>query len=126
MFSVQKSLLIFASQHKLNLNSKMRITKKFLALTRLTYPHGKERGLLQQLPEGYQEDGMGNYYIQIGDTNTMFTCHLDTADRVQTSVKHVFDGTIIRTDGSSILGADDKAGMTVMLYMIKNKVIKLL
>ena len=100
----------------------MRITKKFLALTRLTYPHGKERGLLQQLPEGYQEDGMGNYYIQIGETNTMFTCHLDTADRVQTSVKHVFDGTIIRTDGSSILGADDKAGMTVMLYMIKNKV----
>ena len=100
----------------------MRITKKFLALTRQTYPHGKERGLIHHLPEGYQEDGMGNYYIQIGETSTMFTCHLDTADRVQTSVKHVFDGNIIKTDGSSILGADDKAGMTAILYMIKKKV----
>lgn len=101
----------------------MRITKKFLALTKFTYPHGKEHQLLDQLPEGYQEDGMGNYYIQIGEKpSTMFTCHLDTADREQTRVKHVFDGNIIRTDGSSILGADDKAGMTVILYMIGKKV----
>ena len=101
----------------------MRITKKFLALTKLTYPHGKEHQLLHQLPEGYQEDGLGNYYIQIGEnTSTMFTCHLDTADREQTKVKHVFDGNIIRTDGKSILGADDKAGMTVILYMIKKQV----
>jgi hypothetical protein len=100
----------------------MRITKKFLALTKFTYPHGKEYQLLQQLPEGYQEDGLGNYYIQIGETSTMFTCHLDTADKVQTRVKHVFDGNIIRTDGKSILGADDKAGMTVILYMIKKQV----
>jgi len=101
----------------------MRITKKFLALTKLTYPHGKERQLLCHLPEGYQEDGMGNYFIQIGDSpSTMFTCHLDTADSSQSRVKHVFDGNIIRTDGTSILGADDKAGMTVVLYMIEKKV----
>jgi len=101
----------------------MRITKKFLALTKFTYPHGKEHQLLHQLPEGYQEDGLGNYYIQIGETpSTMFTCHLDTADKTQTKVKHVFDGNIIRTDGKSILGADDKAGMTVILYMIQKQV----
>lgn len=101
----------------------MRITKKFLALTKFTYPHGKEHQLLHQLPEGYQEDGLGNYYIQIGETpSTMFTCHLDTVDKTQTRVKHVFDGNIIRTDGKSILGADDKAGMTVILYMIQKQV----
>ena len=101
----------------------MRITKKFLALTKFTYPHGKEHQLLHHLPEGYQEDGLGNYYIQIGETpSTMFTCHLDTADKTQTKVNHVFDGNIIRTDGKSILGADDKAGMTVILYMIKKQV----
>ena len=101
----------------------MRITKKFLSLTKFTYPHGKEHQLLHQLPEGYQEDGLGNYYIQIGETpSTMFTCHLDTADKTQTKVKHVFDGNIIRTDGKSILGADDKAGMTVILYMIQKQV----
>ena len=101
----------------------MRITKKFLALTKFTYPHGKEHQLLHHLPEGYQEDGLGNYYIQIGETpSTMFTCHLDTADKTQTKVNHVFDGNIIHTDGKSILGADDKAGMTVILYMIKKQV----
>ncbi len=97
----------------------MRIVKKFLSLTKLTYPNGTEEGLLNQLPTGYKEDGFGNYYIQIGEKpSTMFTCHLDTADRKQTKVKHIFDGNIIKTDGTSILGADDKAGMTVILYMI--------
>ena len=97
----------------------MRITKKFLQLTRFTYPHGTELGLLKNLPNGYQEDGHGNYYLLIGEKpSTMFTCHLDTADRTQTRVNHVFDGNMIRTDGTSILGADDKAGMTVISYMI--------
>ncbi len=97
----------------------MRITKKFLQLTRFTYPHGTELGLLKNLPRGYQEDGLGNYYLVIGDKpTTMFTCHLDTADKTQKRVNHVFEGNMIKTDGNSILGADDKAGMTVISYMI--------
>jgi hypothetical protein len=97
----------------------MRITKKFLSLTKKTYPHGKEHELMSHLPVGYQEDGLGNFYLQIGETpSTMFTCHLDTADRTQSRVNHVFEGNIIKTDGHSILGADDKAGMIVLLYMI--------
>ena len=101
----------------------MRITKKFLQLTRFTYPHGTELGLLKNLPNGYKEDGLGNYYLLIGDKpSTMFTCHLDTADRAQKRVNHVFDGDMIRTDGTSILGADDKAGMTVISYMILKEI----
>jgi len=101
----------------------MRITKKFLSLTKKTYPHGKERELICHLPSGYKEDGFGNFYLQIGDSpSTMFTCHLDTADRSQSEVRHVFQGNIIKTDGKSILGADDKAGMTVILYMISKGV----
>jgi hypothetical protein len=52
----------------------------------------------------------------------MFTSHLDTATSANTPVNHVFDGDIIKTDGKSILGADDKAGVTIMLYMIKNQI----
>jgi hypothetical protein len=52
----------------------------------------------------------------------MFTCHLDTATKALTNVNHVFDGDIIKTDGKSILGADDKAGVTILLYMIENKI----
>ena len=101
----------------------MRITKKFLQLTRFTYPHGTELGLLNNLPKGYQEDGLGNYYLVIGDKpTTMFTCHLDTADKAQKKVNHVFNGNMIGTDGTSILGADDKAGMTVISYMISKGV----
>lgn len=107
----------------INILTEMRITKKFLALTKKTYPHGKEHELIDHLPKGYQQDGLGNFYLQIGDKpSTMFTCHLDTADRTQSKVSHVFQGNIIKTDGKSILGADDKAGMTVILYMISKGV----
>jgi hypothetical protein len=52
----------------------------------------------------------------------MFTCHLDTACRKQEKVTHVINNNIIKTNGKTILGADDKAGMVVLLYMIENKV----
>jgi hypothetical protein len=101
----------------------MNIKKKFLKLTSKTYPHGTEDQLKNHLPKGYKEDGFGNYYIEVGiNSNTMFTCHLDTADRQQKIVRHILDGNIIKTDGTSILGADDKAGMTIMLNMIENKI----
>lgn len=101
----------------------MNVKKKFLKLTSKTYPHGTETELKNHLPTGIKEDGNGNYFIEIGNNpSTMFTCHLDTADRKQEKVKHVLDGNIIRTDGSSILGADDKAGMVVLLYMIEKNI----
>jgi hypothetical protein len=52
----------------------------------------------------------------------MFTCHLDTACGTQQKVNHVIHNNIIKTDGKTILGADDKAGMVVILYMIENNV----
>lgn len=101
----------------------MRITRKFKQLTKYTYPYGTEKGLIPYLPEGYKEDGLGNYYIQIGENpSTMFSCHLDTSCSKKEKVTHVQVGNIIRTDGKTILGADDKAGMTVILYMIEQKV----
>ena len=101
----------------------MKIKNKFLQLTGKTYPHGSEDQLKNHLPKGYKEDGLGNFYIELGDRpSTMFTCHLDTADRKQSIVRHIIEGDIIKTDETSILGADDKAGMTVMLYMIEKGV----
>jgi hypothetical protein len=101
----------------------MKIIKTFLKLTKRTYPHGTEHLLESQLPKGYQIDKHGNYFIQIGEPNTtMFACHLDTVSREEVRVNHVVKGNYIQTDGSSILGADDKAGMTILLYMIENKV----
>lgn len=103
----------------------MNIKEKFLELTSRTYPHGTEEELFPILfntVDGLQKDEFGNLFIKIGDSDVMFTSHLDTATSANTPVNHVFDGDIIKTDGKSILGADDKSGVTIMLYMIKNNI----
>lgn len=100
----------------------IRISTKFKKLTKKTYPNGHEHELTDHLPKGCKMDEFDNYYIQIGETTTMFTCHLDTASYEQTDVVHIQEGDFIKTDGKSILGADDKAGMIIMLYMIENKI----
>lgn len=86
------------------------------------------------------------------DSDTMFTSHLDTIDsgpnsysyqkgkkwdstlkkyvddpnykevEDDKSVKHVFDGDFVKTDGNSNLGADDKAGTTIMMNLISENV----
>ena len=100
----------------------------FLSLTTKTYPHGHEEEVLQFLPK-LDKDKFGNYYKIIGDDkqpSVMFTSHLDTADREQKKT-NLFsrmegDQEIIYTDGTSILGADDKSGVTVMLYMMEHNI----
>ena len=92
------------------------------------------------------------YIIKKSDgtfSDTMFTAHLDTVDRGPTSwdsrkwdvteqkwiypekieeedkekpIKHEFDGDFIKTDGKTNLGADDKAGVTIMLNLMSEKV----
>ena len=103
----------------------MNIKEKFLELTNRTYPHGTEGELFPILfntVDGLQSDEFGNLFIKVGESDVMFTSHLDTATSANTPVSHVFDGKIIKTDGKSILGADDKAGVTIMLNMIKNNI----
>lgn len=100
----------------------------FLSLVTKTYPHGHEEEVLKFLPS-LDKDGYGNYYKIIGENkkpSVMFTSHLDTADSIQSDIKLFSskkDGSeFISTDGMSILGADDKAGVTVMLYMMAHNV----
>ena len=100
----------------------MNIKEKFISLTSQTYPHGTEHQLFDKLPQNLEMDEFGNLFIKIGESDVMFTSHLDTATSALSQVKHVFDGNIIKTDGTSILGADDKAGVTIMLNMIENNI----
>jgi hypothetical protein len=100
----------------------MNIKEKFLQLTSRTYPYGTENDLIHLLPNTLTSDEFGNYYVQIGETDTMFTSHLDTSSSTVVNVNHVLDGQIIKTDGNTILGADDKAGVTILMFMIEHKV----
>jgi hypothetical protein len=101
----------------------MDIKETFLKLTTRTYPHGTEQDLFNLLPESLETDKHGNLFTIIGgNPSCMFTSHLDTATYANAEVTHVIDGNMIQTDGTSILGADDKAGVTILLWMIENKV----
>jgi len=99
---------------------KMNVKETFLRLTTHTVPYNKEIDYLKNLlPMNIlKEDPVGNLFVKIGNSNTMFAAHLDTVGG-DVPVEHVIEGNIIKTDGKSILGADDKAGVVVLLYMIE-------
>lgn len=109
-------------------NSFKYIKSTFLELTSMTYPYGTEDDLVFDMTKkgilpNLEKDQWGNYFIKIGDSRTMFTSHLDTACRSQVKVNHIISKQqIVKTDGKSILGADDKAGVTILLFLIQNKV----
>lgn len=121
----------------------MDIKKTFLELTDQLYPHprvGTENQKVKEFNKSAQKiykilkthvpdierDEYGNFYYRIQDdkkpTSVMFTSHLDTATQATGKVKHVFENDMIKTDGQTILGADDKAGVVIMLHMIEKEI----
>ena len=104
------------------------ILETFLRLTNKTYPYGTEDGLVEKMvecglfPNDLEKDAHDNYFYKIGESRTVFASHLDTVCREQTSVVHTFDGDLIKTDGKTTLGADDKAGVTILLHLMRNKI----
>jgi len=100
----------------------MNIKNLFLELTEYTIPNGMESEMEKFFPPDIQKDGCGNYFYKIGESKTIFTSHMDTSCYSYKKVNHVINGNMIGTDGSTVLSADDKAGMAIMLYMIYKRV----
>ena len=100
----------------------MDIKDIFIELTSCTTPTGSETDIEEYLPSIYKNDPYGNYYIQVGYSNTMFTSHLDNKCDEKEDVIHQFIGNKIKTDGFTILGADDKSGVSIMINMIDNEI----
>lgn len=104
------------------------IPEVFIELTKNTYPHGSENIIADKMyklglfPDGIDMDEHGNYFCKIGESRTIFASHLDTVSKVHEPVTHVLDGFTIKTDGTTTLGADDKAGVTILTWMMKNKI----
>jgi hypothetical protein len=102
------------------------VFETFLRLTSKTVPYGHEDSLVNSMrelfPKGMQKDEWGNYFYKVGESRSIFAAHLDTVSKDYQNVIHVFDGNLIKTDGKTTLGADDKAGITVLLWMIQNNV----
>lgn len=104
------------------------ISKIFLQLTSTTCPYGYEDVFFKifmkpYLPKNVKMDNSGNYYLKIGQSKTIFTSHIDTVSYKFENVDQLIDDdNNVFTTGKTNLGADDKAGMTIMFNMIKNNV----
>jgi hypothetical protein len=98
----------------------------FLHLSKSVVPHGWEAEHYGPLlrAEGFTEDGHGNWSLRIGDTSSAFMCHLDTVGRTPEPIVVRIDekeGTCC-TDGNTVLGADDRAGLAIILWMVRHQV----
>lgn len=106
------------------------LVELFDKLTEYTFIYGLEDKLMKMinpiLPKPLTRDQYGNYFITIGESKTLFCCHLDTVGKQELKVNKEYyeksGHTFVKTDGNTILGADDKTGMVIMINMIDNNV----
>lgn len=103
----------------------MNFRETFLQLTEYTTPYKTETDLeeflLERIPD-LKRDAIGNYHKMIGKSETLFTCHLDNYCKTKEKVNHVIEDNIISTDKTTVLGGDNKAGVTILLYLIEQGV----
>lgn len=111
-----------------------RAKQTFLTLVAINSPSRSERGVadyvearlaslgfvVEEDDAGARIDGnCGNIIAFLkgtvdSATPIFLSCHMDTVEPTD-RIKVVIDGDIIKTDGSTILGADDKLGITAVL-----------
>lgn len=102
----------------------------FVQLTHRTCPHGFEEDLYGQALTalGFRQDVSGNYVCHVGteeQQQIMFAAHLDDVSSTIRKVKHKYkdaDRRVIASGGKTILGADDKSGVTILLHMLHHAV----
>ena len=73
--------------------------------------------------EGIQTDAYDNYYVEIGNSNIMFTAHTDsvhsTTGKQQLAYDPLTKTIMLNDERSSCLGSDDATGVYILTSMIK-------
>lgn len=103
-----------------------RVIDRLISLLKISSPSGREEEVAKVIKDmvegwGYKviQDEMGNMFISSGKTPKVFlNAHMDTVTPCD-NVVPVIDGDIIRSDGRTILGADDKVGIAVILELLE-------
>lgn len=104
---------------------KEKIIDYFKLLTSIDSPSGREAELADKLSEilrsqnfSLDRDSMGNIIARRGQGEPLLLCcHMDTVESTS-GLKLQFDGDYITSSGDTILGADDKAGIAIILATI--------
>jgi tripeptide aminopeptidase len=112
-----------------------RLVESFLALVRIDSVSYEEAALAEHLTrafgtmglaavnDGTGRNGAGNLFVQVpGDRDDvpplMLSAHMDTVEPGRGVAPVVADG-VVRTDGRTVLGADNKAGLAILLEAVR-------
>lgn len=112
--------------------SKQRLIDTFIDLVKIDSPSGHEKELaeyvsqyLKRLKAEVEYDNFGNVIAKlpgsIGVKPLMLNAHLDTVEPGR-GIKPIIEGDIIRSDGSTVLGGDPKAGVALILEALTSLV----
>lgn len=110
------------------------LVQLFTELVEIPSPSGKENNVATYIEhyfkkldwEVWRDDAgskndsdTGNLYAYLEvnkDFETLaFSSHMDTVEKENEQIKVQFDGEILRSDGTTILGADNKAGVATLM-----------
>lgn len=117
--------------------NRQRMIDQLLELVQIDSPSGREGAVARRLEEILTGLGMtvtfdrtgeklgtetGNLIATMkgttGGTPILFSSHMDTVQQPGESVTPVMDDGIIKSDGTTILGSDDKAGITAFIEAV--------
>ncbi len=104
-----------------------RLVKTFLELVAVDSPTGHEEEIGKELIKRFtdlgcsvSQDEIGNVFAVYSGTRpdtVLLSTHMDTAGK-DVGIKPIIEDGIIKTDGSTILGADDKSGIAGCLELL--------
>ncbi len=105
------------------------IVKNFIEICKIPSPSGKEEKVREKILELYRDlgdwkiDNVGNMYLKLGKGNKslLLNAHIDTVPVNEETINVVVENGVIKSDGKTILGADDKAGVIAILEGVKRK-----
>ncbi|MGB9843552.1 MAG: M20/M25/M40 family metallo-hydrolase, partial [Caldisericia bacterium] len=106
-----------------------KIINNFIEICKIPSPSGNEEKVRKWIIENYKDlgnwkvDSIGNMYLNIGegDKSLLLNAHIDTVPVDSDKINVVVENDLIKTDGKTILGADDKSGVIAILEGVKNK-----
>jgi len=107
-----------------------KIINNFIKICKIPSPSGNEEKVRNWIIENYKDlgnwkvDNIGNMYLNIGEgeKSLLLNAHIDTVPVDYNEIKVIIDNNIIKSDGKTILGADDKSGVIAILEGVKNKI----
>lgn len=106
--------------------NKDRLVQTFLNLVKIDSPSGEEKNMAEEVAKRLQKlgatvefDAYGNVIGHIVGKGEPFilNAHLDTVEPGR-GIKPIIEHDIIKSDGSTILGGDPKAGVSIILEIL--------